>query len=402
VKQFVGSAFLLAGAFTLAACASDRSDAGGDEAQGGATDQAGEPSQAGEAGNDGASSPTGGSGGADGCLHLADPETEFLLAPSELPQMGSAPSPVMAMSTDEDAIYFSTLNSLYSLPLAGGSVRNLYEVKLATSYLQHWPLNENVVALSNQSLVSVPKAGGDETLLTAFGADELRPTGAVLVGEQLIAKDVTGGVLDEPEQVTYFSHDLASGTQTVLLETDRGAEGRLVVADDDVYTSDDTGGGGAIGEDTLLSTLYRFPLAGGEATEIDVTPAVARHFVVLAATASDLVLLSRNAGGLSFELASVPLAGGALTSLAKSGDTTFGISQVLAQRTTGGVVVKTVSGLYWIADGESEAIPFGCINYGPGNQYTLHSLTVKGDTVYVGVYDGDAGKNGIAAIPLPR
>jgi hypothetical protein len=397
VKQLVGRAFLLAGAFILAACTNDPSSARGDE------------NQAGEAGDDDMTASQGGgsdgsddSDGSDGCVHLTDPDTDFLLEPSELPQTVSVPSPVMAMSTDADAIYFSTLNSLYRLPLQGGSVRNLYEVELATTYMQHWPLDENVIALSRDGLSSVPKNGGDVTSLEAFDDDKLRPNTGVLVGELLIGKAMKGGVLDEPEEVTYFSHDVSTGMQTVLLETDRGFEGRLVVAGDDIYTTDDTGGAGAIGEDTLESTLYRIPLAGGEATELSITPEMPRHFVALAATDSDLILLSRNQGGASFELASIPIAGGPITMLAKSGDTTFGISQVVAQRTTGGVVVKTVSGFYWIADGANEAIPFGCINRGSGNQYTVHSFTVKDDTVYVGVYDADAGNNGIVPIALPR
>jgi hypothetical protein len=398
VNRFVEGAFFMVCAVTVAACTSDPSTAGGDD-----ENQAGETGRAGQPGDDGPTMPQGGaSGGADGCVSLTDPETQFLLAPSELPQMGSVPSPVMAMSTDADSVYFSTLNSLYRLPLEGGSVHNLYEVELATSYMQHWPLNENVVALSRDGLVSAPKAGGDVALLEAFDDDKLRPATAVLMGESLIAKATSGGALDEPEEVTYFSHDLSSGMQTVLLETDRGLEGRLVVAGEDLFTTDDTGEAGAIGEDSLVSTLYRIPLAGGEATEISITPEMPRQFVVLAATDGELVLLSRNMGALSFELASVPLAGGPMTMLAKSGDTTFGISQVLAERTTGGVVVKTVSGFYWIADGASEALKFGCIDRGPGNKYTLHSFTVKDDTVYVGAYDGDTGKNAIVPIALPR
>jgi hypothetical protein len=338
-----------------------------------------------------------GDGGAPGSVRgCSADDASLVFGPTSLESMSG---PLASMSTDGTTLFFTRNDGLYSVPLAGGVPTRTLATPSAI-HVNHFVRDTDVIVYST-SLSSVPKTGGAATPLPAFTRFPRRTgsTGYVfaeLVGDQLVAREETGS---SSVTSTYFTHTLATGAQTTILTTPDTAGSRFVVLDGSIYVTRQSGAGGAIGEDSLVSTLLRIPVAGGSPVEVPLMPSLERHVVVLASMGDALILFARAKGAPSFDIVRVPATGGMVEVLAQTSHPNIALDQVRVARAGTSVVIQVTNQLHLIRAGASNTAIFGCGD--TTARYTQHALTASGESAYLNIYDGTESKNIVVRLPFP-
>jgi hypothetical protein len=346
--------------------------------------------------HEGAGTPDGGGGLTADC---ANPLTaERVLDFDALPLPPGRDSPIYELSSDGDSLYFVTIDTLFSLPRAGGAPRELFRDE-GTVGMDHFLRADDIVTYSSGVLRSQPRSGAAPTELPEFTLLPRRfLTGdllAELVGPTFVAK-AERVAFDEPVTSTFFTHELETGAETVLW-TGALQGGRFVLDASFLYTTREI----RDASDALQSTdLVRIALAGGEPEVLAVEPALARDIIPIRVVDDQLFVFAKEVGSLGFELARLPVSGGRLELLGESSGLGFTFPDTVSQRLPGGLLISAnAADIHWLADGSTEAVRFVCLPF--QQRYTMHAHIVVDGQLYLNVFDGDEERNAIVRIPMP-
>lgn len=333
------------------------------------------------------------------CIH--DDAFDFLVPPRS---EGDGSFLAYDAHAEGNTIYVSTIQSVFAIDATTGSVTTLYNSP--TAIVVHvFVRADDLLVFDKKKLFSVPKTGGTPTELPPFtrtpefsivGTLELR-----LDGNIGYAKEIGVDPEDTSKSiVTYFSHDIASGTETDLGREDRAKFSSFRLGPDGIYSyyPENSADGGP--SDTGPTVLFKIPKAGGPPSVLPYSPG-SQRVSPMGFQGSDLLLFGTPlpdapATDIVGRFLRVPAAGGAVTQL---GTTRYFLSFRGQDQTIpvpGGQVLRIVDDLFYLADGASTVTKVACIS----GDYTMHGTTVIGNTIYASVVNGNQG--GIVRIPFPH
>lgn len=364
------------------------SGACGDDDSGEGADGGTRPDSGGSGGGGGASAPTN-----SGCLDPA--ELDEVVAPTEFTD-GSV---VYRMALDGDDLFFSTIDTLYRVPAAGGEPEVVYTRDLAIS-VPFWVRADDVLVLEGASmLVSVPKAGGTPTALGALphrisGSIDTR-VDMIVEGDVAYAKSESGGLFDDdPLEITYFEIDLETVETREIAVNQIGKNSIMVKLGDALYTSSQDPE--AVIPDAGIGTyspdlLYRIPIASGEA---EVVPLGDEPLAFNVIGADDAQLFLIAGAEADFALSGVYSAdpeGGAPTQLFEA--VVLFNSSFEHDRTASRNLIRDLGEVYSVPPGRTEAERLFCI----GGE--VHSMAADEAAVYLSLFDNQ-DRASIVRVPL--
>jgi hypothetical protein len=357
---------------------------GGNDGEGGAADDGsdaedGAPDAGGGGDGDGADS--------DGKCPLAS-DFDYVMEPEPLGGGG----PIYEMSSDGEKLFFTTIDSLYSVPIEGGRATRLHQGGDGTNVVHHWLRADDVVVNSDfDALYSISKSDGTATALPAFKTvpDSLVTIQAELSGDGLVARNQVTFSDGDPPQITFFSHDLATGAEQELWVTDLTEDGDFVVDGDFIYSTHD--------QDEGATTIFRIPIAGGEGEALALEPVLSYEMFLMGSKDGQLLVSGLPNGDLKeVSVLRVPGGGGPFDTI--SVDEPLYLGGGTADAAQGGVVLSHVADYYWLADGSDAAMRFASV-YQRG--ITNHAHAVVGGNLYVNVFSEQGECNAIVRYPLP-
>ncbi len=355
---------------------------GGD---GGSTDGDGMGASGGGGGSGGA-----GGGGSGGSSCVATAGDAVVLAPENL----SEGSVIYRMETDTTHLYFSTINRLYRVPLAGGAAEELYFRDLAI-VIFFWVRADDIVLMEGRKVVSLPKGGGATTELAAL--DDSPTTSldgritAVLRGDTLYAKSRKG--IGDDVEVTYFATDLTTGESRILYQGPEGANSDIVVTSEHLYFTSTDQSMVPADEDFPVGVpdlLYRVPLSGGALEQVSLGDAPLQVALVGADAESLYVNASPPMSALDSGISRVPFDGGTPERVL---DGSFLFGSILEHiPVEGKSYLRALDDIYELqTSGAAQKV--SCV------ADDAHSMAVDDDSIFVAIFQKEGEKSGIVRLP---
>lgn len=367
---------------------------GGSRADAGSYEDGGVPADGGGGRDGGAAADAGGSAT---CVPRA--ELEELLPPTSL----SGESVIYRMVLDGDHLYFSSLNTLYRIPKAGGEREQLWTAGDAAVHVPFFVRTGDLLVLRGRQILSLPKAGGEPTELAMLpAAPQVRLDGRAdfLVEGDTAFYKTAPGLLSGSEPVSYYRVDLTTGTATLLASSSTVRTGLIGKSGDYLYT--------AVRDPSLppasssnpapeRSVLYRIPIAGGDpesvATQLG-NPARDFSFGVVGADPESVLVSAIALPNSGTDTSQIALSGVYRIGLADGvGEQLFRSISLFNLQIEHSLVgdqnylrsLESTDKFYRAEVGSSSVETLFCLDE------AVHASAVDGQHYYVGIFD-DAGK----------